>query len=70
MKSWSFVKNVCSECNIQNHFPRREDRDFGEVLGLVHCDVQGLAKTTSLGGVQYFLTFTNNWSRKTFCYFL
>jgi hypothetical protein len=26
-----------------------------EILGLVHYDVSGLAKTTSLGGVWYFL---------------
>ncbi len=42
----------------------------GEVLGLVHCDVWGPTKTTSFGGVRHLKTFINNWSRKTFCYFL
>jgi hypothetical protein len=41
-----------------------------EVLRLIHCDVWGLAKTTSFGGVWYFLTFTNDCLRKTFFYFL
>ncbi len=64
----------CKECVFRmqhrESFPKEGGSRFGEVLGLIHCDVWGLAKTTSLGRVQYFLTFTNNRSRKTFCYFL
>jgi len=41
-----------------------------KILGLVHCDVYGWARTTSLGRVWYFLTFINDYSKKTLCYFL
>jgi hypothetical protein len=34
-----------------------------EILGLVHCNVWGLGKTTSLGEVWYFLTFIDDYFR-------
>jgi hypothetical protein len=51
-------------------FPKEGVSRANEVLKLIHCDVWGPTKTTSFGGVWYFLTFTNYCSRKTFCYFL
>ncbi len=51
-------------------FPKEGVSRVSEVLRLIHCDVWGPAKTTSFGGVWYFLTFTNDCSRKTFFYFL
>jgi hypothetical protein len=35
-----------------------------------HCDILGLTETNSFGGVGYFVTFINDYYRKTFCYFL
>lgn len=41
-----------------------------QVIGLVHYHVWGWTKTTSLGGIWYFLTFINDYFKNTFCYFL
>lgn len=41
-----------------------------QVIGLIHYDVWGSTKTTSLGGIWYFLTFIDDYFRNTFCYFL
>jgi hypothetical protein len=35
-----------------------------KVLGLVHLNVWGLIKVTSFSGSRYFITFTNDFSRK------
>ncbi len=51
-------------------FPKEGVSKASEVLRLIHRDVWGPAKTTFFGGVWYFLTFTDDYSRKTFCYFL
>ena len=37
-------------------------------LELVHLDICGLMPTTSLGGVRYFLTFIDDYSRKVWIY--
>jgi hypothetical protein len=36
----------------------------------VHIDVWGPTKIPSFGGAKYFLTFIDEFFRKTFCYFL
>lgn len=41
-----------------------------ELLGLVHTDVCGPMQVPSLGGMRYFVTFIDDFSRKTFIYFL
>jgi len=41
-----------------------------KVFGLVHLDVWGPTKVTSLRGSRYFITFTNDFSRKTFVNFM
>ena len=41
-----------------------------KLLELIHTDVAGPFRTPSLGGSYYFLTFTNDYSRKTWVYFL
>jgi transposase InsO family protein len=41
-----------------------------KLLELVHNDVCGPMKTTSRGGAQYFVTFINEFSRKTHVYLL
>jgi hypothetical protein len=40
------------------------------ILEIVHTDVCGPMKTTSHGGARYFLTFIDNFSRKTHVYLL
>ena len=41
-----------------------------EILQLVHSDVCGPLRTRSLRGARYFLTFTDDFSKMTFVYFL
>jgi len=65
-----FNKDYVFKMQYKESFPKEGQSRSSEVLGLVHCDVWGLAKTISFGGVRYFLTFINNWLRKTFYYFL
>lgn len=36
---------------------------------MIHSDLCGPFKNTSLGGSKYFLTFTNDFSKKTWVYF-
>lgn len=51
-------------------FPKKSQTRAKEILGLVHSDVCGPLPCPSLGGKRYFLTFIDDWSRKTFVYFL
>ena len=39
-------------------------------LEIVHSDICGPMQTTSIGGCKYFLTFIDDYSRKTWVYFL
>ena len=46
------------------------DRQTGDLLELVHSDVCGKISETSIGGAQYFLTFTDDKSRYSWVYIL
>eukprot|EP00253_Pinus_taeda_P002283 PITA_02283 len=50
-------------------FPRSKNR-ANNVLGLIHSDICGPMSTKALSGVEYFLTFIDDHSRKTWIYFL
>jgi hypothetical protein len=50
-------------------FPSRETRE-NEILELVHNDVFGLVSVPSLGGSLYYVSFIDDFSRKTWIYFL
>lgn len=41
-----------------------------DVLEVVHSDICGPMETESLGGSRYYLTFTDDKSRRIFVYFL
>jgi hypothetical protein len=49
-------------------FPLSEGSCAKEILGLVHIDVYGTIAITFHGGVKYFLTFIDDFFRKTFFY--
>ena len=51
-------------------FPKEWGTRSSEILGLVHTDVCGPMKTTSMGGARYFVTFIDNKTRKISVYFL
>jgi transposase InsO family protein len=50
-------------------FPSSDTRSAG-VLDLVHTDVCGPMSRASLSGCEYYLTFIDDYSRKTWIYFL
>jgi len=65
--------DVCRGCALGKYakatFPRSKNRTKS-VLGLIHSDICGPMSTKALNGVEYFLTFIGDHSRKTWIYFL
>lgn len=51
-------------------FPKKSQSRSEEILGLVHTDLCGPMPCSSFGGSRYFLTFTDDFTRRTFVYFL
>jgi hypothetical protein len=66
-------EGVCKGCaqgkNINNHFPKRDSKEEG-VLYLIHSYVCGPIPSTSLSGYVYYVSFIDDYSRKTWVYFL
>jgi hypothetical protein len=64
---------VCKGCalgkNIKKAFPSSENRSKG-ILDLIHSDVCGPMPANSLGGSLYYVTFIDDFSRKTWLYLL
>ena len=63
---------ICEACMLgKQHriaFPTNTTRRATKPLELVHSDVCGPMKTTSLGGSRYFLTFIDDFSRHTWVF--
>jgi hypothetical protein len=68
------LHHICERCIKGKHqrtsFPKDGTTRASQLLEIVHTDVHEPMKTTSHGGAQYFLTFIDNFSRKTHVYFL
>ena len=65
-KTLSFVKVAFVESNIVHILKKVADN----LLELVHSDVCGKISERSMGGAQYFLTFTDHKSRYSWTCFL
>lgn len=66
------IKN-CKICALgkQHREPfTTSEKHSSKILELVHTDLCGPMENKSLGGARYMLTFTDDFSRKTFLYFL
>ena len=50
-------------------FIGQSERD-NDLLGLVHSDVCGPLSSTAIGGFQYFITFTDDFSRYDYVYLM
>ena len=65
---------VCSgfvlEKNHHDSFNKRVSWHASVPLELVHSDLCGLLPSASFSGCKYFLTFIDNYSRRTWVYFL
>ena len=55
--------------NIRKPFPQSEHKSK-EPLDLVHSDVCGPMSVHSFSGYSYYVTFIEDYSRKTWIYFL
>jgi hypothetical protein len=66
-------QNVCRGCVLGNFakasFPNGDTRLAG-ILDLVHTDMCGPMTRRSLSGCEYYITFIDDYSRKTWIYFL
>jgi transposase InsO family protein len=66
--------HVCEECVIakqhRKSFPQESNWRASHVLQLVHSDICGPMNPTSNSNKRYFITFTDDFSRKTWVYFL
>ena len=63
-----YVRDVCWGGLPKHFFPRSDTRSKG-VLDLVHSDVCGSMSTKSLRGYEYYVTFIDDFSRKSWIYF-
>jgi transposase InsO family protein len=63
---------VCSDCVVSKHhrdsIPKTSTWRASEKLELVHSDICGPINPSSNGGCRYFITFTDDYSRKTWTY--
>jgi transposase InsO family protein len=66
-------KGICNGCaqgkNIKNPFPKRDSKAEG-TLELIHSDVCGPMPSSSISGYVYYVSFIDDYSRKTWIYFL
>jgi hypothetical protein len=66
-------EGVCNGCaqgkNIKNPFPKRDNK-AERVLELIHSDVCGPMPLSSISGYVYYVSFIDDYSRKTWIYFL
>lgn len=65
---------VCKDCVVnkqhRDSFLKGKSWRSRKVVELVHLDFCGLINLTSNKGKRYFITFLNDYSRKTWVYFL
>jgi len=66
-------EGVCPRCAEgkpkRGPFPSSQSKT-SDILQLVHSDISGMMPVNSLGGYSYYLTFTDDYSQKTWIYFL
>lgn len=66
-------QELCRGCTLGKYTkassPSSEHRSSG-ILDLIHSDVCGPTSTLSLTGREYYVTFIDDFSRKTWIYFL
>lgn len=66
--------HTCSGCQLGKHartkVPKETSFHASKILELVHSDVCGPFKICSTGGARYFATFIDDFSKKTWIYFI
>ncbi|KAM5569751.1 hypothetical protein ABKV19_016986 [Rosa sericea] len=68
------ASEICEGCAVgkqhRDSFPKEKAWRASKPLELIHSDVCGPMNTATHGGNRYFLTFIDDFSRMTWCYFL
>jgi transposase InsO family protein len=66
-------EGACNGCaqgkNIKNPFPKRDSKEEG-FIELIHSDVCGPMPSSSICGYVYYVSFIDDYSHKTWVYFL
>ncbi|KAJ0851519.1 putative RNA-directed DNA polymerase [Helianthus annuus] len=66
--------DVCEGCvsgkQSRKAFQKKTTWQASKPLQLIHSDICGPMRTESIGGCRYFITFIDDYSRKTWVYFL
>jgi hypothetical protein len=66
-------EGMCNGCaqgkNIKNPFPKRDNKEEG-FLELIHSDLCGTMPSSSISGYVYYVSFIDDYSCKTWVYFL
>ena len=74
LPSLRFAKQTCTGCQLGKHsktkMPKETKHHTSKILELVHSDVCGPFRVASTGGARYFVTFTDDFSRKIWVYFI
>ena len=69
-----FTEKICHSCQLGKHartkMPKLATHRSTKILELVFTDVCGPFKVNSIGGARYFVTFVDDYSRKTWVYFI
>ena len=67
-------KQTCEGCKFGKHtrtkIPKIATFQASKILELIHSDVCGPFRISSTGGAKYFVTFTDDFSRKIWVYFI
>lgn len=65
---------VCEPCvagkQTRKPFPERNEKRSSRVLELIHSDVCGPVTPVGVGGVNYFVTFIDDWSHFTMTFLM
>ena len=60
---------MCKRKEHKKTFPSSESKAKG-ILEIIHSDVCGPMSSSSLGGYAYYVSFIDDFSRKTWVYFM
>jgi len=64
-----FAKDVQKGKNTKKTFPSSESKEKG-ILQIIHFDVCGSMSSSSLSGYVYYVSFIDDFFRKTWIYFM
>jgi hypothetical protein len=71
---FNVVQHTCTTCHegkqTREHIPHKSDTRATTPLGLIHTDLCGPLPVSSLARTEYFILFTDDYSQKSWIYFL